>query len=240
MLEAATDTVATAMASVFFYLSRYPDSYRRARDEVRQAFSSREQIRTGPTLNSCTYLRACIDESMRITAPAGGAPFREVAPGGAIVDGHHFPAGADVGTSIYAIHQNPEYFPRPHRFDPERWLVKDGDVASRERLQRMYSVFNPFSIGPRSCVGKGMAMIEMMLTMGTVLWEFDSKMVDGPDAEVGGGNPFNGPVGRRNPDEYQLYHGGITSNKTGPILQFRHRQAEMTEGKVDAAISMNA
>lgn len=224
--HAGSDTTATALSSVFFYLSHYPHAYRNAQDEVCRIFTSRDDIRIGQKLQSCTYLRACIDESMRVTPPIGASLFREAGPGGVTVDGYYFPQGIDVGTSIYSIHHNPAYFPYPHRFMPERWCVSSETGTSPEQLRRALSALNPFSVGPRSCIGKSMAMAELMLTMASVLWLFDFRLVDGPDARIGEGDLVAAALGRRNPDEFQLSHGGVTSVKNGPVLQFMRRRVE--------------
>ncbi|OJD29979.1 cytochrome p450 [Diplodia corticola] len=233
---AATDTVSTALSTTLFYLSRpaHASALRLAAAEVRRAFPTRASIRQGTALTSCTYLRACIDESMRVTAPVGGALFREVGPGGVVVDGQWFPEGVDVGTGMYSIHRSGRYFERGERWEPERWLVDEAAGEGEERLKAMRGVFHPFSFGPRACLGKGMALAEILLTVARLLWEFEIEEVverrdDGSDVVVGGGDPLSGPSGRRDPGEYQLYHGGITSSKSGPMLRFRRRVVAQVE-----------
>ncbi|KAI1818917.1 cytochrome P450 [Xylaria intraflava] len=76
-LTAGGDTVATAMTSVFFYLSRNPASYARLAQEVRSAFVSGRDISVGPPLASCHYLRACIDESLRLSPPISANLWRK-------------------------------------------------------------------------------------------------------------------------------------------------------------------
>ena len=117
-----SDTTSTAMAGMLFYLSRYPAAMERAVAEVRQTFSSVDEIRAGAKLNSCKFFRACIDETLRITPSSGSAPLREVLNGGAQLDGKFIPEGVDVGVGIYAVQHNPDYFPEPFAFIPERWI----------------------------------------------------------------------------------------------------------------------
>jgi cytochrome P450 len=226
-----SDTTATALSALFFYLGRNPYAYNRARDEVRRAFPTRDSIRSGAALNSCTYLRACIDETLRMTPPIGGSLYREVAAaGGMNIDGHMFAAGTDVGTSIYAIHHNAKYFTRPHAFVPERWIGADSDDEHQVEIRRVqHQAMIAFSTGSRGCVGKGMALVELMLTMATVLWNMDMRLATGEAGEVGGGNSDNKVMGRHDPEEYQLFHGGITSIKTGPMLQFSRRYVEIED-----------
>lgn len=206
-----SDTSSTALASVFFYLGHYPDAYATAIKEIRETFATIDEIRSGAKLNSCVYLRACIDESLRMSPPAGSALWREVGPRGAVVDGAWIPAGYDVGTGIYALHHNAAYFPKPFCFSPERWL--EGH-AGAEQVDLARSAFTPFSVGPRSCVGKGLALSELTLTLATMLWKYDFKLV----GRLGEGSASLGP-GRHRETEYQLFD-HITAAKDGPLVQF--------------------
>lgn len=187
-----TDTSATTAASVFFYLSRNAAAYARAAKEVRGIFAGTDEIRMGAKLNSCIYLRACIDESMRMSPAVGTSLYREALTGGAVVNGELIPERCDIGVSIYCMHHQNQYFPDSFTFRPERWILGEGDT-SQESLSTALSAFMPFSTGGRSCIGRSMALGELMLTMATVLWRLDFKAVDGDQS---GGNPSSGSYGR--------------------------------------------
>lgn len=220
LIVAGSDTSSTAMCSVLFYLADNPDAYQRAAHEVRSKFTSCHDIAIGATLASCTYLRACIDESLRISPPVGSALWREVhADGGARVDSLHIPKGCDVGVPIYSIHHHPKYFAAPFEYRPERWLVDDGTGS----IERGRSVFNPFSVGMRGCLGKGLANTELMLATATLLYRGDFRLASGSLGNVGRGS--QGAVfGRHRSHEYQLYD-HVTCQKHGPFLQFSPRGA---------------
>lgn len=235
LVIAGSDTTATALSSIFFYLAHNPASYALAVREVRSTFASKAAITLGPLLNSCVYLRACIDEAMRITPPIGASLFREAGKGGVRVDGHWFPEGVDVGTSIYSLQHKKEYFPRPHRFEPERWIISSSEdnlssalatTTTAEQHSLALSALTPFSIGQRACVGKSLAIAELMLAFATILYTLDFALAEGEQGEVGGGKENGAPLGRRNPEEFQLYHGGITSEKNGPMITFSRRKIE--------------
>ena len=215
LVVAGADTSATAMAAIFFYLSRNPDAYARAAAEVRSTFSTVEEITGGAKLNSCRYLRACIDEAMRMSPSVGQTLARESPAGGAVVDGDFIPAGCDVGVPIYAIHHREDIYPDPFTYSPERWMLDDDE---KEAKRDMYSAYNPFSVGPRSCMGKGVALVEMMATFAVVLFRLDFEM-DAKD--VSGGRP-GAEFGRHRTGEFQL-RDHITSAKEGPVLRFRPR-----------------
>lgn len=124
-------TTATAISTVFYYLSRNPSAYAQLASEVRMAFASGSEIRQGKQLTGCKFLRAVIDESMRISPPTPGVMWREKDPLSTeplLVDGHVIPPGTLVGVGTYSLMHNPEYFPEPFVFRPERWLEGDEDT----------------------------------------------------------------------------------------------------------------
>ncbi|KAK6076445.1 cytochrome P450 3A31 [Seiridium cupressi] len=218
LIVAGSDTSSTAFSSVLFYLADNKSAYAKAAEEVRSKFSSREEVCLGATLASCSYVRACIDEALRMSPPVGSALWREAMPGGTTVDSRAVPAGIDVGVPIYSVHHAPKYYPDPFQYKPERWLVDDGTGS----IERGRSVFNPFSVGSRGCLGKGLANTEMMLTIATIMFVGDFKFADGEKGNVGRGQS-GATHGRHRSNEYQLYD-HVTCQKLGPFLQFSPRQ----------------
>ncbi|KAI0010008.1 cytochrome P450 [Xylariaceae sp. FL0662B] len=218
---AGGDTTTTAMSALFFYLSRNPPVYRKLADEIRSTFGDDSEVRGGPKLASCRYLRACIDEALRMSPPVTGTLWRELYPdeqhrGPFIVDGHVIPPGTQVGVCTYSLHHNEEYFPEPFVFRPERWLTRDEAV-----LSRMHSAFCPFSLGPRGCAGKPMAYLEASLVIAKTLWRFDFEAASGDIGAAGAGVPGK-TDGRGRPEEFQLFD-TFGSRHVGPNLIFRPR-----------------
>jgi cytochrome P450 len=214
------------MAATLFYLARNPQALQKASEEVRGKFNNVEEISQGPQLNSCTYLRACIDEAMRMSPSVGGIAPREVLPGGITIDGEFVPEGVVVGTPHYTIHHNAAYYPQPFTYVPERWVagalasskMAGGPITERD-VTVAQSAFCPFSIGPRGCIGKGLAYIELMTTLARVLFLYDLRKSAGFDPAEG--RPEL-EWGRRRADEYQLID-QFTSLKNGPMVEFRRR-----------------
>lgn len=64
-----------------------------------------------------------------------------------------------------AIHYNSELFPDGEKFDPERFLSEDGTF-------RTYEQFNPFGFGKRSCLGEGLARMELFIILSTLMQNF--------------------------------------------------------------------
>ncbi|KAI0152632.1 cytochrome P450 [Xylariaceae sp. FL1272] len=227
-------TVSTLMSAVFFTLSHHSDAYKRVAAEIRNTFSSGAAIVSGPQLSSCKYLRAVIDETMRMAPPTTGTPWREediysaVPPstdGPFIVDGHVIPCGTAVGVSPYSLMHNEAYFPDPFAFRPERWLEDDGsgNGFDEETKATMRRAFAPFALGDRACAGKSMAYLETSLTIAKTLWYFDFHLAQGLEGKVGGGTPGR-TDGRHRSDEYQLYD-IFTADHDGPNLKLEPRES---------------
>ncbi|MCJ1311413.1 hypothetical protein MMC25_005084 [Agyrium rufum] len=220
-----TDTTATGIASTIFYLLHSDIAHQTLTTEILTAFTDVEQIRGDTKLSACRYLRACIDEALRMTPGVGDILPREVQPGGLIVDGRTYPAGVDVGVPIYALHHDERYFPRAfdylqerwilaevrkseddtttaplpeHELDPKAEMMRDDDddnsallshgadspsslhgaaistegFRSAATIALARSAFCPFSVGPRGCVGKGMAYKEMTIVIARLVFLF--------------------------------------------------------------------
>lgn len=144
-----------------------------------------------------------------MSPPGGSATWREVDRGGAAIDGEFFPAGCEVGVAPYTIHHNPEYWDDPSTYRPERWLHSAEDKEKWGGAPP----YLPFSTGPRSCIGKPLALAQIMLTVAQLLYQFDIRRMDSKD-----GWETQDMV----PTEFELEE-HITSQKQGPILCFRAR-----------------
>ncbi|ORY60121.1 cytochrome P450 [Pseudomassariella vexata] len=199
-IVAGSDTSSTAMAALIHYLAGSARSYDRVTEEVRSTFASLDEIRLGKKINSCVFLRACLDEALRLSPPGGGPLWRLVENDGTTIGDTFFPGGCEVGAGVYAMQNSPDNWENPTSFRPERWLEKG--------VNRPYF---PFNIGPRSCVGKPLAVAQILLTIARLCWEFDFRRAD---AGV--------PVGMRDDEEPSQYvlKDHITGQKTGPLLCF--------------------
>ncbi|KAJ9220368.1 hypothetical protein DTO169C6_7257 [Paecilomyces variotii] len=185
LMIAGSDTTSTGLASTIFYLVRNPKAMETLKREIRENFNDVEEIITGTKLNELVYLKACIDEAMRLTPAVPGAIPREVMEGGAEVDGVFLPEGSNCGTPTYSIHRHPAYYREPSAYVPERWI--DGAICqtgnsswqtTKEELEIARRAFCPFSIGPRGCIGKSMALMELRLTIARMMFLFDVSLAD--------------------------------------------------------------
>lgn len=213
LLVAGSDTVAVTLSSLFFYLTGDPRRCQKLTHEIRSTFSSADDIVHGPKLSSCIYLRACIDEGMRLSPPVPGELSREVLPGGIIIKGEFFPPGTIVGTTEWANSRNRKVYGDPDVFRPERWIA--GESVTKDEVARLRSNFHPFTSGTFSCLGKNLAMIELMITVARTLHRLDVRRE--PGSTVGGG---------ADPKQYELID-AFTAVRHGPVVQFRKKVASL-------------
>lgn len=102
---------------------------------------------------------------------------RTASPGGMTIDGNFVPGGTNVAVAEYAAAHLEANFRDAAKFVPERWL--DPDSTDNQ------AIFKPFASGPRDCMGKNLAYIEMQLFIAHVLWHFDLEI---EEAGPGGRN----------------------------------------------------
>lgn len=89
-----------------------------------------------------------IKESLRLSFPTPGRLPRVVPEPGATFNGHFVPAGNWVGMSMWMVHRDPQTFPDPMTFDPDRWTVGNAD-----HIRKLDRHLVSFCRGSRQCLG---------------------------------------------------------------------------------------
>ncbi|KAG6811738.1 hypothetical protein H0H92_006003 [Tricholoma furcatifolium] len=177
---AGSDTTATGISNLFYFLLCHPRCMKRLRDEIDIVYPREESALSSAKHSQLPYLTACINESLRLLPPTLSSGPREalVGEGPRVLAGRHIPEGTQVYIPPYSLHRNPEYFsPQPHDFIPERWLAnpKDGNYTLNQ------SAFIPFSYGPANCVGRSLARREMIMVTSALIQKFDISFADDYD-----------------------------------------------------------
>ncbi|TGO14403.1 hypothetical protein BTUL_0053g00020 [Botrytis tulipae] len=185
LLGAGSNTANSALTSIFYFLSQHPFIREKLTTIIHSTFPDVESISHGPALNSMVYLRACIDESMRLCPPVPMPLPREVIPGGLRVNGHQFQVGTIVGVPTYSLHHSAQHFDQPYVDDPTRWLIKgskgidENDGRTQEEVSKAREAFAPFSLGPRECIGRSVASYELQVGVARVLWLYNMRIAAG-------------------------------------------------------------
>ncbi|KAF2464532.1 benzoate 4-monooxygenase cytochrome P450 [Lindgomyces ingoldianus] len=221
LILAGSDTTAITISTVFFYICHDKRVYLKLVREIRSTFPNPEAIVHCPELLNCKYLRACIDETLRMAPAAPSELPREVLPGGVEIDGDHYPQGVIVGTPNWSMGRNEEHYGDAYTFRPERWIVSDDldTLNTEEEVLRLKRGLHTFLRGPGDCIGQKLAVLELCMVIARTLWRFDVRLT--PGTHVGEGHANLG-WGCRDPKQFMLKDAYI-SMREGPMLQFKPR-----------------
>ncbi|KAI1461998.1 benzoate 4-monooxygenase cytochrome P450 [Annulohypoxylon moriforme] len=166
---AGSDTTAAGLSAIVYYLLQNPSSLDKLKAEIRDTFEDYSQITYSSTV-SMKYLRAVIQEGLRLFPPVSFPLPRDVPSGGATVDGQFLPGGVHVTVNTLATSLSSKNFHDPWSWKPERWIDPDNnDVLDSSQ---------PFSLGPRVCIGRNVAWLELHVTLAKLFWVYDLELVD--------------------------------------------------------------
>ncbi|KXJ90965.1 trichothecene C-15 hydroxylase [Microdochium bolleyi] len=169
LVVAGSETTATVLSSAVFYLTTNPQALARLSKEIRSAYKDESEVDLLNTQH-LAYLNAVVNETLRIQPPVAGSGSRIAAPGGTTVAGHFIPGGTICDTDIWTIHHNPSMFTLADSFVPERFLGDD-----RFKNDRLDAV-EPFSAGPRNCIGRNLAYAEIRMVLARLVLNFDMEI----------------------------------------------------------------
>ncbi|PLB55889.1 benzoate 4-monooxygenase cytochrome P450 [Aspergillus steynii IBT 23096] len=169
LIIAGSETTASVLSGCVYYLLKNPAVHQKLLYEIRGAFDKDEDINL-MSIGKLSYLHAVLEESLRLYPPVPAILPRRVPQGGALINGEFVPEQTSVSVAWYSSFRASTNFTDPDAFLPERWLLdnKDPRFASDKK-----EVLQPFSYGPRNCLGKNLAYAEMRLIATKLLWNFD-------------------------------------------------------------------
>ncbi len=147
---AGHESTANVLNWVFYLLTKHPEIQEKVQEEIDNALGSRDPLYED--LNQLTYLVQVINETMRLYPPVwhyGRMNIQEDK-----IAGYTFEPQSHFRICCYTIHRNPKYWKNPDEFDPERF--------SPENVKKQApGSFIPFGYGPRLCVGRNFALMEI-------------------------------------------------------------------------------
>ncbi|NWY44096.1 CP4V2 protein, partial [Sylvia atricapilla] len=157
------DTTAAAINWVLYLLGRNPEAQKKVHRELDEVFDNTERPVTTDDLKNLRYLECVVKEALRLypSVPMFARTLRE----DCCIKGYQIPRGANVLVLTYALHRDPEIFPDPEEFRPERFFPEN----SKGRHPYAYV---PFSAGPRNCIGQRFAQMEEKTLLALILRRF--------------------------------------------------------------------
>ncbi|KAF9077858.1 cytochrome P450 [Rhodocollybia butyracea] len=165
LVGAGSDTVGNACHIGTFYALKYPSINKKLKEELEEVWIDKDRPMSYTILEKLPYLTAFIKEVLQFSMGVVHPLPRVVGPSTPEIGGFKIPSGTTVGMSVMYLHMNPEVFPDPYTFNPDRWLVEDTN-------QIMFDLA-PFSKGPRICL----AWCELYLIFGNIFRRLDLQLL---------------------------------------------------------------
>lgn len=171
-LIAGSDTTSNTSCALLYHCLTHPNVVKKLQAELDQALPDIDAVPTFASVKDLPYLDAVIKETMRIHSTSSLGLPRLVPPGpGITLLGHHFPQGTVLSVPAYTIHHSKEIWGSDaDEFRPERW---------EKVTEQQKAAFIPFSYGPRACVGRNVAEMELALIVGTVFRRYEFELRQG-------------------------------------------------------------
>lgn len=143
---AGFETSASALSLTLYELAKNQKAQKRAQEEVDEYLKRNGNKLTYDCVTELPYINACVAETTRLY-PVFGFLTREVVENYTFPSGLQLERGARVHLPVYYLHHNPDHFPEPESYKPERFL------PGAEHEIKPFTFF-PFGEGPRYCIGK--------------------------------------------------------------------------------------
>lgn len=170
---ASADTTAIAINSILYHLMRNPAAYEKLTVEIDAAVAG--GLLSIPIAYRAAiklpYLKACINEGMRLHPSVGLTMPRVVPSGGATISRFHFPEGYRVGVNGAVVQYDKDVFgPDADNFNPDRWIEGEATKMDKTMIQ--------FGAGPRTCIGKNISLSEIYKLVPQILRDFHICLAD--------------------------------------------------------------
>ncbi|KAJ5382629.1 Cytochrome P450 [Penicillium concentricum] len=169
-ISAGSDTTAIALRSILYHILKDRRVYDKLYDEFRVLETPVQFTDT----NKLPYFAAVIQEALRLHPSVGMMLARLVPAGGADLCGFHLAEGTEVGINPWVLHRDPEVFPDPDSFRPERWLPSETDDNQRTLMNRSFFTFGH---GAHTCSGRWISLMEMKKVIPSLMLRFEMTLV---------------------------------------------------------------
>ena len=160
-LLAGFETTASTLSSLIYHVAMYPEVQEKIVEEIRDNIGS-DDI-THESISTLEYLEACIMETLRLCPTA--MEHDRTCVNDCIVNGIKVKKGVRIMMPTLPAHLDPEFFPEPEKYQPERFLKENADNV-------IPYTWRPFGSGNRVCIGQRFAMMEMKLFFAKFIAKF--------------------------------------------------------------------
>ncbi|RDW78670.1 cytochrome P450 [Aspergillus mulundensis] len=165
MMNAGSDTTAIALRNVLFFLLKNPQCMQKLREEINEVLGKDDIVAPYSKVKHLPYLKACLDESLRMLPPVIFGLPRRTPPEGTTILGDYVAGDTSVSMSAYVVHHDESIFKDNNSYVPERWLSEQG--------KSLQSFFIPFSTGARGCIGRNISYLEQTVLLASLVHRYD-------------------------------------------------------------------
>ncbi|KAL8756766.1 MAG: hypothetical protein Q9199_002723 [Rusavskia elegans] len=170
-LIAGSDTTSNTLCALLYWCTRTAGVMEKLQKEIDTVVPDDVDVPSFDTVKELPYLHMVINETLRIHSTSSLGLPRVVPPGpGVTIHSHNFPPSTVLSVPTYTMHHSPSIWgPDAEAFNPSRWAP--GTITEAQK-----AAFIPFSVGPRACVGRNVAEMELAMIVGTVVKGFEFEL----------------------------------------------------------------
>ncbi|XP_036597165.1 cytochrome P450 3A24-like [Trichosurus vulpecula] len=162
---AGYETSSSVLSFLFYNLATHPEIQQKLQKEIDAVLPNKEAV-TYDALAQIEYLDMVIHETLRLFPIV--TRMERVAKKTVVINGLTIPKGTVVMAPAFVLHHDPEYWPEPEEFRPERFSKENKGSINPY-------VYLPFGAGPRNCIGMRFALMNIKVATSRLLQEFSFR-----------------------------------------------------------------
>ncbi|XP_053132297.1 cytochrome P450 3A24-like [Hemicordylus capensis] len=162
---AGYETSSTSLSFMSYCLATHPDVQQRLQDEIDEVLPN-QATPTYDAIFQMEYLDMVVNETLRMYPPVGRLD--RACKKTVEINGVTIPKGTVAMIPVYVLHHDPQYWPEPEEFRPERFSKENRETFNPY-------TFLPFGAGPRNCIGMRFALLVLKIAMVVLLQKFSFR-----------------------------------------------------------------
>ncbi|PYH85341.1 cytochrome P450 [Aspergillus uvarum CBS 121591] len=177
VIIAGSETTATTLATVLFYLAKYQHVLAKLQRLLDEAMPGGVEDWSNAKVKTVSFLDDIINESLRLRPAVMTGGYRVTPAEGVQIDEVYIPGDVNVFVPVQLIQTDERYYKQAQSFIPERWNER------KDELRTDGAPFIPFAIGHYSCPGKNLALLSLQITVSVLVLQYSISFAPGETGE---------------------------------------------------------
>ncbi|OCL07514.1 putative benzoate 4-monooxygenase cytochrome P450, partial [Glonium stellatum] len=177
VIVAGSETTASTLANIFYYLAKYPATLRKLQNFLDQSMPGGASDWSYEKVKAITFIDHIINETLRLKPVLLTGASRVTPAKGLQVDEVYIPGDTNVFVPAQLIQTHPRYHSQALEFVPERFGERKKEMDTED------APFFPFSLRPYSCPGKNLALISLRMTISSIAQHYNISFAPGETGE---------------------------------------------------------